>query len=101
MLLHQASKWGMRGLQGTFPQCKKLLPNDSEQRCLVLEEIVLIHNFCTEHVGYSQIKTVIDPKYAWVENLVGYDQIAQYYFQPGDYNSEEDWGDEDENENES
>jgi hypothetical protein len=101
MLLHQASKWGMRGLQGTFPQCKKLLPNDSEQRCLVLEEIVLIHNFCTEHVGYSQIKTVIDPKYAWVENLVGYDQIAQYYFQPGDCNSEEDWDDEDGNENES
>jgi hypothetical protein len=29
VLLHQASEWGMRGLQGSFPQCKKSLP-----RCL-------------------------------------------------------------------
>jgi len=30
-LLWQASEWGMRGLQGTFPCCKKRLPTDSEQ----------------------------------------------------------------------
>jgi hypothetical protein len=44
-LLRQASEWGMRGLQGTFPCCKKCLPSDSEQQRLVLEAIVLVHNF--------------------------------------------------------
>jgi hypothetical protein len=44
-LLRQASKWGMRGLQGTFPQCKKRLPSDAEQCRLVIESIVFIHNF--------------------------------------------------------
>jgi hypothetical protein len=58
-LLRQASKWGMRGLQ-----CKTRLPSDFEQRHLVLEAIVLIHNFHMEYVGCSQIKTVFDPEYA-------------------------------------
>ncbi len=44
-LLRQASEWGMRGLQGTFPQCKKRLPGDDEMRRLVLDAIVLVHNF--------------------------------------------------------
>jgi hypothetical protein len=52
-----------------FPRCKKHLPTDSEQRRLVLEAIVLVHNFCTDYVGYSQIKNVFDPKYVRVENL--------------------------------
>ncbi len=43
--LHQAGEWGMRGLQGTFPRCKKRLPSDPALRCLVIEAIVLIHNF--------------------------------------------------------
>ena len=61
--LWQASEWGMCGLQGTFPRCKKCLPSDSVQQRLVLEAIVLVHNFRTEYVGYSQIKSVFDPKY--------------------------------------
>jgi hypothetical protein len=43
--LHQASEWGMRGLQGTFPCCKKRLPSDPTLCCLVIEAISLIHNF--------------------------------------------------------
>jgi hypothetical protein len=85
--LWQASKWGVRGLQGTFPCCKSHLPSNSEQRRLVLEAIILVHNFCTDYVGYSQIKTVFDSKYVWCKNLYGYDRIAQYYFRPGDYDS--------------
>jgi hypothetical protein len=100
-LLCQASGWGMRGLQGTFPQCETRLPSDSEQCHLMLEAIVLIHNFCTEYVGCSQIKTVFHPKYAWVKNLVGYDQIAQYYLQPGDQNSEEDRNEEEGNDSDN
>ncbi len=57
---------------------------------LVLEAIILIHNFCTDYVGYSQIKTDFDSKYVWCENLHGYDRIAQYYFWMGDYDSEVD-----------
>jgi hypothetical protein len=27
-------------------------------------------------------------EYAWVVNLEGYDRISQYYFRPGDYNTD-------------
>ena len=91
--LRQASEWGMRGLQGTFPRCKKRLPSASDQRRLVLESIVLLHNFRTEYVGYNQISTVFEPEYVRVENLHGYDRISQYYFRPGEYNSEDDGDD--------
>ncbi len=43
--LRQASKWGMCGLQGTFPRCKKRLPSDKDKHRHVLECIVLVHNF--------------------------------------------------------
>ena len=88
--LRQASEWGMRGLQGTFPRWKKRLPSDHFQRRLVIECIVLIHNYRTELVGFNQINTVFDSEYVRVQNLEGYDRIAQYYFRPGEYNSDED-----------
>ena len=88
--LRQASEWGMRGLQGTFPRCKSRLPSDSALRCLVIEAIILVHYFRTDYVGYSQIKTVFDREYVRCENLHGYDRIAQYYFRPGDYDSDVD-----------
>ncbi len=80
----------MRGLQGTFPCCKNHLPRDSAQHHLVIEAIVLVHNFRTKYVGYSQIKSVFDREYARCENLHGYNRIAQYYFRPGDYDSDVD-----------
>lgn len=52
--------------------------------------VVLIHNFCTEIVGFSQIRSVFDPEYECIQVLEGYDRISQYYFQPGDYNSSDD-----------
>jgi hypothetical protein len=78
----------MRGLQGTFPCCKSYLQSDSSQRCLVLEANILVHNFCTDYVGYSQIKTVFNREYVRSQNLHGYDRIAEYYFCSGKYNSE-------------
>jgi hypothetical protein len=71
--LRQASEWGMHGLQGTFPRCKNCLPSDSAQRCLVIKAIVLVHNFRTKYVGYSQIESVFDREYVRCENLHGYD----------------------------
>ena len=88
--LRQASEWGMRGLQATFPRWKKRLPSDHYQRRLVIEAIVLIHNYRTELVGYNQINTVFDPEYVRIQNLQGYDRISQYYFKPGEYNSDDD-----------
>ncbi len=87
--LHQASKWGMHGLQGTFPRWKKRLPSDHFQQRLVIEAIILIHNYCTELVGFNQINTVFDSEYVRIHNLEleGYDRIAQYYFRPGECNS--------------
>ena len=88
--LRQASEWGMRGLQGSFPRFKKRLPTDSYQRRQIIEAIILIHNFRTELVGYSQIKTVFDPEYERIQVLDGYDRISQYYLQPGDYITDDD-----------
>ncbi len=79
----------MRG-QGTFPCCKKRLLSDPTLRRQVTKAIVLVHNFRTDSVGYSHIQTVFLPEYIWVENLQGYNQIAQYYFRPGNYNREVD-----------
>jgi hypothetical protein len=87
--LWQASEWGMRGMQGYFLRCKKRLPSDGKIQ-LVINAIVLVHNFRTIYVGYSQIKTVFDPEYERVANLEGYERIAHYYFCPGDYDSEVD-----------
>jgi hypothetical protein len=78
----------MRGLQGSFPCCKKRLPSDATKRRLVFEGILLVHNYCTHTVGQNQIKLVFDSEYAWVVNLEGYDHISQYYFCPGDYNTD-------------
>jgi hypothetical protein len=86
--LRQASEWGMRGLQGTFPCCKKRLPSDSVKHRLVIEGIILVHNYRTHTVGQNQIKAVFDSEYARVVNLEGYDRISQYYFHPGDYNTD-------------
>jgi hypothetical protein len=67
--LGQASEWGMHGLQGTFPLCKSRLPSDAAQLRLVIKVIILIHNFRTDYVGYSQIQSVFDREYVRCENL--------------------------------
>jgi hypothetical protein len=78
--LRQASEWGMRSLQGTFPRCKKRLPGNAEKRKKVIQSIVLIHNFRTELVGLNQISTVFDPEYERYINLSSYDRIKRFYF---------------------
>ena len=93
MSLRQSSEWGMRALQGSFPRCKKRHPSNFRQRRLVLESIILIHNFRTDIVGCNQIKTVFDPKYERYINLDGYDRISQYYLRPKDFNSDSDTND--------
>jgi hypothetical protein len=82
--LQQASEWGMRSLQGTFPSCKKRLPGNTLKHKKVIQLIVLIHNFQTEPVGLNQIKTVFDPEYECYINLVGYEWIKWHYFNEDD-----------------
>jgi len=82
--LRQASEWGMRALQGTFPRCKKRLPGNAWKRKKVIQSIVLIHNLRTELVGLNQISTVFDPEYERYINLSSYDRIKRFYFQDGD-----------------
>jgi hypothetical protein len=99
--LRQASEWGMRGLHGTFPRCKKRFPSISLKRRLFIKSIVSLHNFWTDYVGHNQIKTVFDPEYTRIQNLEGYNRIAQYYFCPEDYDSKVDGsGSDSENNNE-
>ena len=87
--LRQASKWGVHGLQWTFPQCKKQLPSDKEKCRRVLECIILVHNFRTEVVGHNQISAVFAPEYKRVINIHGYDRIRRYYLESGDYDTDD------------
>ncbi len=52
--------------------------------------IVYVHNLQTAIVGKNQIKTVFDLEYERIHNLEGYDCIWQYYFQPGEYDTDDD-----------
>jgi hypothetical protein len=87
--LRQASKWGMRSLQGSFPRLKRRQPSDDNKHRFVLETIVFGHNLRTDIVGMNQIKTVFDPEYERIHALEGYDCIRQYYFQPGEYDTDD------------
>ena len=84
MLLRQASEWGMCGLQGSFLHCKRCLPTDGMKQRIILESIILIHNYRTEIVGCNQIKPVFDPEYERSMNIEGYDWIDRYYIQSED-----------------
>ncbi len=55
-----------------------------------MESIVLVHNFCTNIVGYNQIKSAFDPEYKRFITLDGYDCISTYYLQPEDFQSDTD-----------
>ena len=79
--LRQASEWGMRGLQGSFPRFKKRLPSDKSKRKRILQSIIYIHNFRTHIIGCNQIKTVFGEEYdvrAEVEVLDSYSAHADY-----------------------
>ena len=86
----QSSECGMRALQASFPRFKKRLPSDAKQPRLVVQSIILTHNFRMDIVGCNQIKTVFDPEYKRYVNLEGYDRIGQYYLWPEDFNSDSD-----------
>ena len=83
----------MHRLHGSFPHIKKHLPTHCSQRRLVMESIILIHNFRTEIVGLNQIKTVFDPEYERYINLKGYDRISQCFLHPEDFELENDEND--------
>jgi ribosomal protein S27E len=77
--LRQASEWGMRCLQGSFPRIKKRLPSEKKKRNQIIQSIILIHNFRTHCIGCNQIKTVFDDEYERVICLNGNDRISRYY----------------------
>ena len=89
-LSNQASEWGMRGLQGSFPRIKKRLLSDSAKREKVIHTIVLVHNFPTDLVGRNQITTVFDPEYEKYIAIEGHDKIYHCYFQEDDFVSDSD-----------
>lgn len=77
--LRQAAEWGMRALQGTFARMSSRLTSNKEKRGLILQGIVLLHNFRTSYIGLNQIRKVFDPEYEQYINLDGYDRIARYF----------------------
>lgn len=77
--LRQASEWGMRALQGTFPRIKSRLPSDKDKRLMIILGVVLLHNFRTDIVGLNQIATVFNPHYEQYIHLSHYDRISRYF----------------------
>jgi hypothetical protein len=77
--LRQASEWGMRALQGTFSRLKSRLTSNKMKRGLLMQCVVLLHNFRTAHVGLNQIATVFNAHYEQYINLETYDRIARYF----------------------
>ena len=57
--MRQASEWGMRALQGSFPRLKdRFLYEEKGVRAISLELIFRLFNFRTRKVGLNQIQSV-------------------------------------------
>ena len=64
--LRQLSKWGMRGLQASFPRLRDRLRYEEQgERKLIIQVIVLLYNFRAATVGQNQIQSIFMP---WLEN---------------------------------
>ena len=60
--VRQASEWGMRAFQGSFPRIKdRLLYEERGERKLILWCMVLLFNFRTRLVGINQILSTYMP----------------------------------------
>lgn len=58
----QASEWGMRGLQGSFPRLKdRLRFEKAEERKVILYVIILLYNIRSRLVGINQILSTFMP----------------------------------------
>jgi hypothetical protein len=69
---HQSAKWGMRAVEGNFPQLKdKLLLSDTiEDRKIFLHAITMLHNFRTHRVGLNQLSSTYYPVFVNVGDNV-------------------------------
>jgi hypothetical protein len=77
--LRQASEWGMRALQGSYPRLKSRLTSDKYKRYLTIYACVLLHNFRTHYCGLNQICEVFNPEYEQYLSVEGYDKIGRYF----------------------
>jgi hypothetical protein len=60
--LRQMSEWGMRGLQASFPRLKDRLKwEETGERKIIIQMIVLLYNYRVHEVGQNQIKSVFYP----------------------------------------
>ena len=56
--VRQLSEWGMRGLQGSFPRLRDRIPYEERgERKLLIQLVVYLYNYRSEHVGLNQIRT--------------------------------------------
>lgn len=53
----QAVEWGMRMLQSTWRRLSVPLPAYPEQRVIILDTVVLLHNLCAHHAQNNQIRS--------------------------------------------
>ena len=56
MSCRQATEWGMRGLQGSFPRLKdRIIYEENGERAIILKFITLLYNYRVQSVGINQI----------------------------------------------
>ena len=57
--LRQLSEWGMRMIQGSFPRLKDKMPyEESGERKVILNLMILLYNYQTHNIGINQILNV-------------------------------------------
>ena len=69
-LFRQASEWGMRGFQGSFPRLKdRFIYEERGERKLMLWATVLMFNLRTRLVGLNQILSTYMPNFSIEANM--------------------------------
>lgn len=75
--VRQASEWGMRGFQGSFPRLKdRFLYEERGERKLMLWCTVLLFNLRTRLVGLNQILSTFMPRFSVEANLFIRDEFG-------------------------
>ena len=64
--LRQAAEWGMRAIQSAFPRLKDKIKYEADavERKLMIKLVVMLYNFCLEHVGLNQIRNTYVPNWS-------------------------------------
>ena len=56
--IRQAAEWAVRDVKGSYKRLRSILPTDSATRLRLFKLGILLHNFRTNQLGLSHVRTV-------------------------------------------